>query len=37
MELGFEHPTTGGRLHFEEPMPDDMKRVVAGLRASAGR
>ena len=26
--LGFEHPHTGERLLFEEPMPDDMKNVM---------
>lgn len=31
-ELGFEHPSTGKPMHFEEPMPADMERVVAGLR-----
>jgi len=32
-ELGFEHPSTGDTLAFEEPMPDDMKRVLESLRA----
>jgi 23S rRNA pseudouridine1911/1915/1917 synthase len=38
-ELGFEHPSSGKPLHFEEPMPEDMERVVRGLRqrASVGR
>lgn len=31
-ELGFEHPVTGEPLHFEEPMPDDMKNVLERLR-----
>jgi 23S rRNA pseudouridine1911/1915/1917 synthase len=31
-ELGFEHPSTGKPMHFEEPMPDDMERVVQSLR-----
>jgi 23S rRNA pseudouridine1911/1915/1917 synthase len=31
-ELGFEHPSTGKPMHFEEPMPGDMERVVQGLR-----
>jgi 23S rRNA pseudouridine1911/1915/1917 synthase len=31
-ELGFEHPTTGKPLHFEQPMPEDMERVVHALR-----
>jgi 23S rRNA pseudouridine1911/1915/1917 synthase len=31
-ELGFEHPTTGKPMHFEEPLPDDMESVVRRLR-----
>jgi 23S rRNA pseudouridine1911/1915/1917 synthase len=31
-ELGFEHPSSGKPLLFEEPMPEDMERVVRGLR-----
>jgi 23S rRNA pseudouridine1911/1915/1917 synthase len=31
-ELGFEHPATGEPLHFEEPMPDDMRGVLERLR-----
>ncbi len=31
-ELGFEHPTTGAPLRFEQPMPDDMRDVLASLR-----
>lgn len=31
-ELGFEHPASGKPMHFEEPMPDDMERVVRRLR-----
>ncbi len=31
-ELGFEHPSTGKPMHFEEPLPDDMQRVLDGLR-----
>jgi 23S rRNA pseudouridine1911/1915/1917 synthase len=31
-ELGFEHPTTGEALHFEEKMPDDMRNVLETLR-----
>jgi 23S rRNA pseudouridine1911/1915/1917 synthase len=31
-ELGFEHPATGAPLHFEEPMPDDMRAVLERLR-----
>jgi 23S rRNA pseudouridine1911/1915/1917 synthase len=32
-ELGFEHPTSGKPMHFEQPMPEDMERVVRGLRS----
>jgi 23S rRNA pseudouridine1911/1915/1917 synthase len=32
-ELGFEHPATGKRLHFEEPLPDDMLNVIERLRS----
>lgn len=32
-ELGFSHPVEGTPLHFEEPMPEDMQQVLAGLRA----
>lgn len=31
-ELGFEHPVTGGRLHFEAPMPPDLRDVLVSLR-----
>ncbi|HEY3497649.1 MAG TPA: RluA family pseudouridine synthase [Polyangiaceae bacterium] len=31
-ELGFEHPATGQRLHFEDPIPDDFSNVVERLR-----
>jgi len=33
-ELGFEHPTTGEALVFEEAMPEDMTRVLESLRAT---
>jgi len=37
-ELGFVHPVTGEELRFESPLPDDMRRVIARLRAGeAGR
>jgi 23S rRNA pseudouridine1911/1915/1917 synthase len=32
-ELGFEHPTSGRPLHFEEPLPADMAAVLAVLRS----
>jgi len=31
-ELGFVHPATEKPLHFESKMPDDMQRVLDGLR-----
>jgi 23S rRNA pseudouridine1911/1915/1917 synthase len=31
-ELAFEHPTTGQRLSFEQPLPPDMVSVLASLR-----
>jgi len=31
-ELGFEHPSSGQELHFEEPLPADMERVLTSLR-----
>ena len=36
-ELGFEHPVTGARLHFDMPMPPDMVQVLARLRNPANR
>jgi len=32
--LGFDHPSTGERLRFEAPLPDDMKRLLELLRSS---
>lgn len=29
--LGFEHPASGTRLHFESDIPDDMKQVINKL------
>lgn len=29
--LGFEHPITGKRLRFTDPLPDDLKAVARGL------
>lgn len=34
--LGFEHPSDGRHLHFEAPMPDDMRDLIAKWRAYAG-
>lgn len=31
--LSFAHPRTGDRLEFAAPMPEDMRRLVAALRA----
>jgi len=31
-ELKFEHPVSGVRLTFEQPVPDDMKNLVAQLQ-----
>ncbi len=30
--LGFAHPISGERLHFEAPLPDDMAALIAALR-----
>jgi 23S rRNA pseudouridine1911/1915/1917 synthase len=30
--LAFSHPTTGARVQFEAPLPDDMQRTLAALR-----
>ena len=32
MRLGFEHPTTGNRLNFEMPLPEDLTRWLDRLR-----
>jgi 23S rRNA pseudouridine1911/1915/1917 synthase len=29
--IGFDHPVTGGRLELEEPLPDDLERVLTSL------
>jgi 23S rRNA pseudouridine1911/1915/1917 synthase len=31
-ELGFEHPAGGRAMRWEQPMPDDMRSVLARLR-----
>ena len=31
-ELGFEHPATGEHLHFEAPLPADLRDVLVSLR-----
>ncbi|MDI3283092.1 RluA family pseudouridine synthase [Polyangium sp. 15x6] len=33
--LGFEHPATGNRLHFESPIPADMARAIEALRRAS--
>jgi len=30
--LAFRHPRTGAHVHFEAPLPDDLRRLIAGLR-----
>jgi 23S rRNA pseudouridine1911/1915/1917 synthase len=37
MTLGFTHPTSGTPVTFFAPLPDDLRRLVAALRSSAGR
>ena len=31
-ELDFEHPSTGERVHFEQPLPADFESTLASLR-----
>ena len=31
--LTFDHPTTGERMTFEAPLPDDMQSVLEELRS----
>jgi 23S rRNA pseudouridine1911/1915/1917 synthase len=33
-ELGFVHPVTGKRMHFESPLPHDMARLAEALGAA---
>jgi 23S rRNA pseudouridine1911/1915/1917 synthase len=33
--LGFRHPTTDEQLHFEVPLPEDMRQALDSLRNSA--
>jgi 23S rRNA pseudouridine1911/1915/1917 synthase len=30
-QLAFAHPSTGERLQFDSPLPDDLQAVLAGL------
>jgi 23S rRNA pseudouridine1911/1915/1917 synthase len=32
VELGFEHPVTGEKMHWEMPPPEDIRRLVERLR-----
>ena len=34
VELGFVHPESGQELSFESPPPDDMRQVLAAIRAA---
>ncbi len=34
--LGFAHPASGKTLRFESPLPADMARLIAALRAAQG-
>jgi 23S rRNA pseudouridine1911/1915/1917 synthase len=36
-ELGFAHPISGEKLHFEVDPPEDMQRVLEPLRSASGR
>ncbi|EUJ58842.1 RluA family pseudouridine synthase [Listeria fleischmannii] len=36
-ELGFEHPTTGERLHFEAPLPNIFEETLSKLREKSER
>ncbi len=35
--LGFEHPATGQRMHWDAPLPADMRKVLKALRQRAKR
>jgi 23S rRNA pseudouridine1911/1915/1917 synthase len=35
-ELGFDHPETGERLRFEQPLPEDLQRALAAARGAHG-
>ena len=34
-ELGFDHPITGETMHFEMPLPDDLREFLNRLRRDA--
>jgi len=35
--LGFEHPVGRRQVRFEDPLPEDMQRVIAALRKDFAR
>jgi len=35
--LGFEHPATGERMHFEASLPEDLRRLQEELRSRTAR
>ena len=35
-ELGFRHPVSGEAMHWEMPLPDDLRAFVERLRGGAG-
>jgi len=34
--LGFDHPSTGKRMGFSSPVPEDFKELLQALRSDAG-
>ncbi len=32
VELAFQHPITGEKMHFKSPLPGDLKQFIKGLR-----
>ena len=36
-ELHFTHPRTGRKMHFEAPLPDDMRQVLKYLKKESAR
>jgi 23S rRNA pseudouridine1911/1915/1917 synthase len=36
-ELGFDHPVSGEAMHWEMPLPDDLRAFVERLRRAFGR
>lgn len=35
-KLGIDHPTTGERMKFEAPLPDDLKKLLNSLKKVSG-